>query len=356
MNRQEINTEVSLRLAGGGTRIGYIDALKGFAALCVVFGHVAQGYIGAGMYPENLSLLKAIYNCTYSFHMPLFYIISGYLYHHSYFREDRPQRKRIRAQVFNLVGIYILFSVAFGLFKIICSQYTNNETTFHDILLIGVKAIFPYWYLYVLIIYYLIFSIPLFSNKKAELLMLAVVIGGCICSYFVPEETWFQLRYVMYYMLYFYIGFFLSSGRNRVLNTKVVLPMFFAAITLLVLIWLTDAGNISYSVPGDKPIIAIGFSAILWYHFENVLFLGDCRMFQICGKYAMEIYVLHCVFTAGNRVLLPRLGITNIYLNIICNVLISTAVPILSAVASKRLGIYNLIFKPSYYFTDKTGK
>lgn len=305
------------------------------------------------MYSEKAGLLNSIRYTIYSFHMPLFFVISGYLYHHSYYMGEKPRRKRIFSQVSNLIFVYVLFSIAFGLFKILCAQYTNGDTTFHDILLIGVKAIFPYWYLYVLIIYYLFFSIPLFSNKKAEPFLLAGVIGLCICSRFVPEDTWFQLRYFMYYLPFFYFGFLYSNGLGVFSKVKIVVPAFISAAILFVSFW---RAGIPHVIPGDKLLVAFGFVSLIWWLFENVPFFGKCRLFQICGKYALEIYVLHCVFTAGNRVVLPRLGITNIYFNIICNLVISTVIPMAFAVTCKMVGIHDLFFRPASFFEKHVQK
>lgn len=53
-------------------RIIYIDALKCFAIYCVVWGHVIQY-----LQPINFKDV-ALYRIIYSFHMPLFMMISGY--------------------------------------------------------------------------------------------------------------------------------------------------------------------------------------------------------------------------------------------------------------------------------------
>lgn len=51
-------------------RLGYIDCLKGFAIFLVVLGHVVQNY--------NL-MDSWIFRIIYSFHMPLFMFMSGYV-------------------------------------------------------------------------------------------------------------------------------------------------------------------------------------------------------------------------------------------------------------------------------------
>ena len=51
-----------------------LDSLKGFAIILVVLGHVIQTVFAPDSYDDN-----AIFKIIYSFHMPLFIFISGYL-------------------------------------------------------------------------------------------------------------------------------------------------------------------------------------------------------------------------------------------------------------------------------------
>ena len=53
-------------------RIAYIDRLKGFAILLVVIGHVVQFLYCPNNFDTNI-----VFRFIYSFHMPLFFILSG---------------------------------------------------------------------------------------------------------------------------------------------------------------------------------------------------------------------------------------------------------------------------------------
>lgn len=52
----------------------FIDSLKGIAILLVVIGHVIVAIFGEEQAKYNL-----VFRICYSFHMPLFMIISGFL-------------------------------------------------------------------------------------------------------------------------------------------------------------------------------------------------------------------------------------------------------------------------------------
>lgn len=53
-------------------RIAYIDNLKGFAILLVVIGHIIQFLYCPDKFDSNI-----IFRFIYSFHMPLFFMLSG---------------------------------------------------------------------------------------------------------------------------------------------------------------------------------------------------------------------------------------------------------------------------------------
>lgn len=57
-----------------GKRLEYIDNLKGLAILMVVIGHVIQFLYSPDNFDSNI-----VFRVIYSFHMPLFFILSGFV-------------------------------------------------------------------------------------------------------------------------------------------------------------------------------------------------------------------------------------------------------------------------------------
>ncbi len=61
-----------------------IDVLKGLAVFLMVVGHCIQFGSGIHYFEEKQYFYNIIFKMIYSFHMPLFMIISGYLFYYSY--------------------------------------------------------------------------------------------------------------------------------------------------------------------------------------------------------------------------------------------------------------------------------
>ena len=61
-------------------RIEWIDSARGIAILLVVIGHVLGGYTGNYGLPQYQRIINLLVDIIYSFHMPLFFMISGYVF------------------------------------------------------------------------------------------------------------------------------------------------------------------------------------------------------------------------------------------------------------------------------------
>ena len=143
-------------------RIAFIDVLKGCAIISVVLGHIADGYYRSNLYTEYNTFFWGMLVAIYSFHMALFFIVSGYLYGMVYLKEIIDRDKLFR-QIKKLLHVYIVWCILMWIFKFVFGKWANSGVQIKDLLLIPVKSIEPYWYLYVLIIFYL-----LFSNAKIQ--------------------------------------------------------------------------------------------------------------------------------------------------------------------------------------------
>ena len=64
-------------------RILYLDVLKAICIVLVVVGHCIQYGSGNGYYLEKAYFENPMFIFIYSFHMPLFALISGYLFSYS---------------------------------------------------------------------------------------------------------------------------------------------------------------------------------------------------------------------------------------------------------------------------------
>lgn len=330
-------------------RIDWIDSLKGFTIICVVFGHVIRGYIVSKSLTPDLSIpFHYIYNTIYSFHMPLFIIISGMMFSKAYYISDHVsisiKRESYKLQLFNLIIVYFIHSIVFCISKILFPQYVANDVDIHSLLFIPIKPVQMYWYLFVLIELYLIFGLLRNVNRKllfASLFTLSII--SWLVTYPLP---YFELRRVLFYSFFFYMGillndFFLFSKKIIYSTTLSLLTV---SIILIVIFWNSET-NLS-NIPIANTFIAIGISLFLIVLFQNSHIVNHNHLLIYFGKISLEIYLIHSYISTICRTLLKFLGVTNIILSAFIGFIISIVGSCLITFLLKKINIHKYIFKP----------
>ncbi len=332
-----------------GKRLSYIDSIKGFTMLLVILGHIADGYIGGGLYStwNQAVFLAWLYEILYSFHMPLFIMISGFLFGMTYnSRNDR--RQHLKRQIGNLTILYFVYSIVLILVKSVLESHVNQPLNLMDILLLWGRTVKPYWYLYVLILFYLTFSIP--AVKKAPVrLLLPVTAVLCAVSGWVPVH-WFELHHYLYLLFFFYLGILFYQKQLPLLDQpRIIFPLF--GVSILLQILLRKYPTHYNEIPIAAGLIAFGYILLLWYLFRKIRFLSGSRLFAYLGSRSLELYVLHCYFTAGFRELFQFAGIDQFAFCLIANMILSTILPLLFAWLMAKIGLHDLFFRPVSFFS-----
>lgn len=78
----------------------YLDVVKGLAIILVVVGHCIQFGSGADVLRSGVFFADPLFKFIYSFHMPLFMLVSGYLFRYSI---QRPAAQVVIAKVRSIV-------------------------------------------------------------------------------------------------------------------------------------------------------------------------------------------------------------------------------------------------------------
>ena len=146
-------------------RIIWIDIVKIFACILVVLGHLHMSMMLSNYYAKEAIYYWFPIQTIYTFHVPLFFVCSGYLYQMKSFGGSiiDDHIKTIISKGLNLIIPYIFFSLVTLLLKVIFSADVNNQATpIIDTILFNPVA--PYWFLYAL--FFLFCVIPRFKKKR----------------------------------------------------------------------------------------------------------------------------------------------------------------------------------------------
>lgn len=317
-------------------RIDWIDALKGFAIITVVIGHCATDCMSSGNYPAYKSLINAIYSSIYSFHMPLFFTISGYVFYLS------KSYEKYKLKVLDFTIIYVIWSFFMWLSKFVMGSRINNPVTIEDLFKIIYQPIMVYWYLYVLIIFYLLFSI--FKIAKIDKDLVLVMATVAIISRCLNLEIG-VLNKMLYHMYFWVLGGYIASSNFLFTLSKSKIVMCLAFCFVNIVLYFQHFALLNMVAVLKSTLLATVATILLFIAFNRNLY-GFNNALKIFGKNVLAIYVVHCFITGGLRVAFKLLQIDNVYLYFVIGTILGIAIPILMIKVCSTNGYLSLLFSP----------
>ena len=120
------------------------------------------------------------------------------------------------------------------------------------------------------------------------------------------------------------------------------------------------AAGVFFIVTGHIEAPIVKEIMILLGIYSSIMFISilqNCkamaRFLDFVNKYSFQIYLLHTIFTAGTRIILLRLNITQWWIHILLGTAIGLAFSVLAAVIAKKVKCLNFFFFPSKAYTLK---
>ena len=315
------------------------DRLKGYACFLVLFGHVIMGIRLAGI--DIPCFFEGVEKFIWSFHVALFLFLSGFVYKITgEWKSKKTKLGFILHKLYNLGVPYIVFSVVYVFINSLVGG-ANTGFEVSDIFYIWKIPVAQYWFLYALFFLFCIWA--LFSGiLKNWQITLVVVSAGYLLPFFDIPLGSFDV--VFYSALAFGTGTFadLKKLTNISVYTKLlVVLMHIATGVLFVVINKIEA-------PFIKEIM------ILFGIYTSILFISILHNYKVVSRfldfvngYSFQIYLLHTIFTAGIRIILLRVNISQWWIHIIAGTVCGLLFSVLTAVIAKKVKFLNFFFFPS---------
>ncbi|MCR5837310.1 MAG: acyltransferase [Lachnospiraceae bacterium] len=334
-------------------RESWIDNIKVVACVLVLLGHFFQSMVKSGIIEKNDIYLW--FNTTiYYFHVPLFFICSGYIYQrYSVVDSAGTWINNIVKKLVNLGIPYFTFSIITYLIKVVLSSSVNSKNTgLIDSLFVHPAS--PYWFLYTL--FFIFVLIPTFKNDRmmyffaGTSLILRVVVDLAGDNFF-P----YLCDKIMTFTIWFVVGMILSrvnvvsmfsedASKDRVLKKYGKIIAGFVMILFLaisVLVYVLDFNN------GLIPFICgiIACAGVI------IFFAGDTykNYFGIFSKYTMPVFLMHTIFAAGIRIVLNKMGMNSLLIQSIVGIPFSIIGPVISAMIMEKLFYPEIFINPGKF-------
>lgn len=336
---------VSVGNVTAGSRISWIDSLKGFAIICVVIGHVALGYLKSGTFPSSNDIVEVVRALCYSFHMPLFFIMSGYAFTLAYVTpEGNVKRGKVKWHVLNLAILYVCVGAFLILLKIIAPQLGSDQASWRTLLMLPVQPFGIYWFLYVLMAVTLIACFSFKFVSRLWVLALSFVLAAT-APFFVMTDL-FELQRFFYMSPFFLLGILLRKGDLHVHGVVSNVAIVVGAVLLI----LSFCGFGELRVVNVSSLaIALGVCLLFIRIFQHPV-LAESSVLKYCGRHSLEIYLIHCYVISAERAFLPH---TNVWVSLLLTSVLATVIPLGVAVLLQKINLHSLIFRPAYVLRDK---
>ena len=291
---------VAAPIAPAKARLGWVDVAKGIGIVLVVYGHAVDGLRSAGLVPGDGWASFSFY-AIYTFHMPLFFLLSGL------FVPGRLQRDRarfVRRQFPSIFYPYFLWSIVQVTILYLAAAYVNVPRTHLGYAEILWSPPSQFWFLYVLFLCHLAAAALVWKGSGA--LLTAIGIAAALFYYSTyPHAT--VMRCFTEFLIFYAVGVLYGGRIAQVEAAAARYWRWSVAAVLLALpaIWFGFSHGFPYGAAWVLPVTAAGIAGTL--ALSVALSGRPAAMLRYLGQRAMAIYVLHVLFVAGTRIVLAKL-------------------------------------------------
>lgn len=328
-------------------RDGFIDIIKIYACILVVLGHFFMSMEASSIIKEVI-FIEWFEKTIYYFHVPLFFICSGYLHQkYSSINTLADYGNNIRKKSLSLLIPYIVFLSITWLLKVVFSSSVNAEVNGYFYSLFC-EPISPYWYLYALFFIFLI--TPTAKSQKNMFFMLFFALIMKSITFLPFDISLYPIKTLFMNEIWFVIGMSLSfCNLQKLCRNKVVLATSFLLLVCFVFISVAMClFDISYAwLEFVMGIVACFTTIVFVINIENNSIIK--RFDLLCSKYTFPVFLMHTIFAAGIRAVLFKLGIDSAFIHIICGLSITFIGPVIAYEIMSRIKILDFLLYPNKY-------
>lgn len=176
-----------------------IDIAKGLGIICVVVGHcIPDASSGQIMNP----FLRNVFHIIYSFHMPLFFFLSG-LFIKPIF-SNKETIKFIKRRAIRLMTPYFCVGLAYLPFKALLSSFANKPYNMDDFwkIIIRVNPDGELWFLYTL--FMIAIGVAVLLRNQIQVYMVCLSLLLVLVVPLIPLPNF--LRSIFFYQFFYILG------------------------------------------------------------------------------------------------------------------------------------------------------
>lgn len=285
----------------------HMNNLRGIAIFLVIIGHSIFKDIITLEGLKSVNHLVWLYDFIYTFHMPLFFFISGFFAKKLFQVYDIKSYNQFLKSKLITIGIpYITFSIAGTIVKLLMSKLAKSPVGNSFIIDILFRPwdnpIKLLWFIYTLLIIFAI--LPLFNKIDIKIKLAVTGILWCL-----PLKYGEILNFdgVIRYSFFVLLGYAFYTKYNEYLNKdkRVIRPIILLCTLVLINIKPISQGAFQGIFEMICSLLAIVSLVDLTHILNCDSIIG--KIFGVLGKYSMDIYLLHWFLQMPVRLIYQKL-------------------------------------------------
>ena len=306
-------------------RILWVDFVKIFAMIYIVSMHFFQSMMKAGYLQDSTAWQWAMTVCEWMM-VQLFFFCSGYLYQKlTKIQNFADWKNGIINKFIHLMIPYFLFCGATILIKMIAVDLVNTPIEGNPLVLLFVEPLPPYWFLYILFIYFVII-LPI-KSQKSEVFWLLLSAVLFLIFVFVPLPGVFSstCRYAMWFVLGMSVAY---KDWLKVFPRWVKYPLLLF-IPVSVILYINGIGN-GYKWIDVAMCAWASLMAVLWARYFDEKVRGNQKVqstVKFLMKYSMPVFLMQTIFAAGCRIVLNLCGVRIAFIQVVVGYIVTFVGP-----------------------------
>lgn len=321
------------------SRMDWVDYGKGIGIILVVYGHLLSSayHAGLGIPTRFFSLSDSI---VYSFHMPLFFFLSGIFVESSLNKHGT--KDYLLNKLGNMAYPYFVWSILQMSVEVMFSSQTQKGTSISDILAIPYQPWAQFWFLYALFLMNIVYVLLSRTGKYSAIITFMVAIG----LFFYPFNTGIFALYSFSEHFIFFTGGMLLKKYFTTME-KFNPPLWIVASLFVV---FAGSAYFTFEYKIDPQRLANGGHPFYFLYLAILgitacvslaQYLSNRNIFpflKTLGIYSLQIYLVHMLAGVGMRVvLLDLFKLNNWILQILIGVAFALTAPIVLLKVSQKI-------------------
>lgn len=331
-------------------RNSWADNAKGLGIILVVYGHVARGLAIAGL-PTDPHLFRLVDSIIYSFHMPLFFFLSGLFFYSSLLRRGRAGLVLNKAD--SILYPYVVWSLLQGSIEVALSHYTNGNAAMGEVLSLAWHPRAQFWFLYALFLVFALCAIAYVRVRRRYFFPVMLVFAILyVTDRLLPQNM--ILDYLLLNTVFFALGIWFNEVKAFFETRRGWLAPLFGAI-FVVGQYLFHITFGFYYTEGGWPSLLLAVASIFF-----VVTLAMCLSnttfgwLQFLGASSMTIYLMHILVSSGTRVIFQKiLGIDSLGLHLLLGTSFGLLFPLAAQTMIRRYNWEALLQPPRWMSVER---